>query len=316
MKTQQSGRMSKSWVVAALALVCCMLWGSAFSGVKIGYRLLEIRSEDWASQMVFAGVRFFLAGILALLMGSAVERRVLLPTKTALPKIAVISLFQTVLQYFFYYIGLAHTTGTRAAVIVAANTFLSILVSALIFRMEKFTVRKVLGCLLGFSGIVLINLGGLAETGAVTFLGEGFILLSTVASAFSSVLMKRYSEEQNPVLLSGWQFVAGGGVMWLFGAASGGSLGTLTPASAGILLYLAFVSAAAYSLWAVLLKHNPVSRVAVFGFLNPLCGVLISGIVLRETGAFNLQGAAALFLVCLGIVTVNISVSVKSGTSK
>ena len=37
-----------------------------------------------------------------------------------------------------------------------------------------------------------------------------------------------------------------------------------------------------YSVWALLLKHNPVSRVAVFSFLNPVCGVVISAIVLHE----------------------------------
>ena len=72
-----------------------------------------------------------------------------------------------------------------------------------------------------------------------------------------------------------------------------------------ILIYLAFVSACAYSLWAILLKYNPVSKVTVFGFLNPLCGVIISSIVLHETGVFNWQGITALILVCTGIFIVN-----------
>ena len=122
--------------------------------------------------------------------------------------------------------------------------------------------------------------------------------------------MKRSSEHytgkyhENPVLFSGWQFAFGGAVMWLFGAVCGGGL-HMTAKAWGILLYLSFVSAAAYSLWAVLLKYNPVSKVTVFGFLNPLCGVIISGIVLHESGVFTWQGMTALLLVCLGILTVN-----------
>ena len=69
-------------------------------------------------------------------------------------------------------------------------------------------------------------------------------------------------------------------------------------------LVTAFVSAAAYSLWAVLLKHNPVSKVAIFGFMNPVCGVLLSTILLDEKGIFGVQGIAALILVCSGIFIV------------
>ncbi len=306
MKEEKPSVLTRTPVVAGLALICCLLWGSAFPGVKIGYALLGTQSGDWASQMVFAGIRFLLAGILALVIGSAVQRRPLLPSRTAIPRIIRLSLFQTILQYFFYYIGLAHTTGTKAAIIVAANTFFAILLSSLVFHQEALTARKLLGCLLGFSGIVLVNLGGLQGAG-FTLLGDGFILLCTLASAMSSALMKRDSAQENPVLLSGWQFVFGGAVMWASGAACGGNAGRLSPASVGMLVYLAFVSAAAYSLWAVLLRHNPVSKVAVFGFLNPMCGVLLSGILLRKTGVFTLQAGAALVLVCLGIVIVNVS---------
>ena len=57
--------------------------------------------------------------------------------------------------------------------------------------------------------------------------------------------------------------------------------------------------------FAMLLKANPVSKVAVFGFLNPICGVVISAIVLHEAGQINLRFLLALVLVCIGIITVN-----------
>lgn len=102
--------LTKTWVVAVLASICCMLWGSAFSCVKIGYSLMNITTNDSGSQLVFGGIRFFVAGLMALAIGSGAERKILLPTKTSIPKIMIISLFQTILQYFFYYIGLAHTS--------------------------------------------------------------------------------------------------------------------------------------------------------------------------------------------------------------
>ena len=87
--------LTKTWVVAVLASICCMLWGSAFSCVKIGYSLMNITTNDSGSQLVFGGIRFFVAGLMALAMGSTAERKILLPTKTSIPKIMIISLFQT-----------------------------------------------------------------------------------------------------------------------------------------------------------------------------------------------------------------------------
>lgn len=296
---------TKTWAVVLLALICCLLWGSAFSGVKVGYEKFKIASSDWPSQMVFAGVRFSIAGIMALMIGSVLEKKILLPKKSSIHKIVVISFFQTVAQYFFYYIGLAHTTGVKAAIIVSANVFTAILISALLFKMEKLTALKIVGSIIGFAGIIVINLGGFSGGLQLNFLGDGFIFLCTVASGFSSVFMKKYSVGENPIMLSGWQFFFGGVVMLLFGLAFGGKMTGFTFSSTAVLLYLSFVSAAAYSLWATLLKYNPVSKVAVFGFMNPVCGVIISSVVLGEKGAFSLQGLLALVLVCLGIWIVN-----------
>ena len=74
--------LKKTWVVAALACVCCLLWGSAIPLIKTGYRLMQVDSADTASQIVFAGVRFALAGILVLIFASISERKVMIPDRT------------------------------------------------------------------------------------------------------------------------------------------------------------------------------------------------------------------------------------------
>ncbi|MDE6730503.1 MAG: DMT family transporter [Oscillospiraceae bacterium] len=308
-----NNKLQHTGIVAGIAFVCCALWGSAFSGVKIGYSEMQMTSDDWASQMLFAGIRFFFAGIMALIAGSILQKKLLLPDRRSIPAIGIISLFQTILQYFFYYIGLAHTTGVKASVLVSANVFAAILIAGAVGQ-ERLTIRKLTGCVIGFAGIVLVNC--FSETVDcnlnLNFLGDGFILLCTIASGCSSVCMKKYTAKgENPVLLSGWQFTFGGAVMALVGMLAGGSL-HLTGKAILILGYLAFVSACAYSLWAVLLQHNPVSKVTVFGFLNPVCGVMISSIILHERGLFNWQGITALILVCAGIITVNLEKSEKN----
>ncbi|MDD2973299.1 MAG: DMT family transporter [Lachnospiraceae bacterium] len=293
-------------VVCLLATVCCILWGSAFPCIKIGYQLFSIESTDIPTQILFAGMRFTLAGILAIILGSLLSRQVLIPKLSITPKILKLCLLQTVLQYLFFYVGLANTSGVKASIIEAANVFIAILVSSLLFRQEKLSSRKMMGCLIGFAGVVLINLNGGSIDTTLKFTGEGFILLSTVAYAFSSVLLKSYSQTENPVMLSGYQFVLGGIIMMVCGAVTGGHIKSVTPAGWLMLFYLACISAVAYSIWGILLKYNPVSKVAVFGFMNPVSGVILSALLLRESSqAFGITAVAALILVCIGIYTVN-----------
>lgn len=49
-----------------------------------------------------------------------------------------------------------------------------------------------------------------------------------------------------------------------------------------LLLYMACISAVAYTLWSLLLKYNPPSRIAVFGFMNPVFGVMLSALLLKR----------------------------------
>lgn len=300
--------LTNSWVVCILALVCCLLWGSAFPCVKLGYQMFHIEASDWSGQIVFAGVRFALAGGLVILIGSLSGKAFLVPkTGKNFRYIMELSLFQTILQYFFFYIGLAKTSGVKASIIEGTNVFVAILMAALCFRMEQITKRKLTGCLVGFAGVVLVNWNGSGLDLHMRWTGEGFIFLSTFAYAVSSVLLKRFSKEVSPVLLSGYQFLFGGLVMVVSGVCLGGRISVRGIGSWELLmlLYLAVISAVAYSLWGILLKYNEVSKVAVYGFMNPVFGVLLSAWLLGEQDILGGHSIAALFLVCMGIWMVN-----------
>lgn len=298
--------MTRRSTVLLFTMICCLLWGSAFSCVKIGYSLTGIGADDRMSQMLFAGMRFFLAGILTVIFGSIIAGKLLLPEKGSVHEIGILALFQTVLQYTFFYLGLAHTSGTKSSVITASNVFLSILVSALVFRTEKLTLKKTVGTLIGFAGVVVINLGSSGFGGGISLTGEGFIFFSALSYAFSSAFIKKFSKHSDPVMLSGCQFVAGGAFMIIFALLAGGRIPVITVKGAAMLIYLAFVSSAAFSLWGLLLKYNPVSRIAVFGFMNPVFGVILSAILLGESAEMDvLRTVVSLILVICGIVIVN-----------
>lgn len=293
-------------VTGLLAVFCCVLWGSAFPCIKIGYRLFSITSEDTGSVILFAGIRFAMAGVLVLLAGSALQEQLLVPKAAEYKKILILSLLQTSVQYAFFYIGLAHATGVKGAIITGSNSLLSILVASLIFHQEQLTFFKAAGCLLGFAGVAIANISGGGMDLDFTLRGEGFVFFSALSYAFSSVLIKKYSQDSNPVMLSGWQFFVGGLTLSTLGLLMGGRLTECSGPAFTMLLYLAFLSAAAYTIWGILLKYNPVSQVAIYGFSNPVVGVLLSALFLGEGGqAFSLQNLGALALVSAGIYVVN-----------
>lgn len=303
---QKKNTLTKTGIVALLACVCCILWGSAIPVIKTGYRLMEVDAADTASQIVFAGIRFTLAGLLVLIFASIRERKVLIPDRTILKYAVSVCLAQTVGQYFFFYIGVAHTSGVKGGIITGLGNFIAILMACLIVRNERMTGRKMAGCVLGFAGVVVINLMGKSLDMGFTFTGEGFILISQVAYGISTILINIYSKKVSPVVLSGTQFTMGGVVLTLIGIGMGGHLGNITAVGVVIIFYLAMVSAVAYTLWSVLLAWNDVSKVAIFGFVNPLCSVILSALILDEVKqAFNTGSLVALLLVCTGIYIVN-----------
>ena len=295
----------KNTAVIFGTMICSLLWGSAFPFVKIGYRLLDLDASETASQILFAGIRFTIAGLMVILFGSITQKKLMLPKKAELRPVMVVSMFQTVGQYILYYIGLAHTSGVRGAIIIGTNVFVAILVSSLIFRQEKLTMRKVAGSIVGFLGVILINVAG-GSLGEGSFLkGDLLVFLCTFCYAFSSVFMKKYSGTYDTVMISGYQFFLGGILMTIVGLIPGGTLHFTEDGSWAVLLYLSFVSAAAYTLWSRILKYNPVSKIAVYGFMNPVFGVILSAVLLKEGSALGIFSILALLLVCAGIVIVN-----------
>ena len=301
-------KLSDPRIVFLLALLCCFLWGSATPSIKTGYEIFGIAGSDTASIIVFAGMRFFLAGAIVLLIQSCAEKRVITPEKGSAKAIITLSLLQTMIQYFCFYVGLAHTSGVSGTIISGAGGLFAILLACVVFRQEKLTANKLIGVIIGFSGIIIMNLdfkGGTAFH--FTLLGEGLVLMSQLSYALSSIMVKRYSSRFSVVMLSGYQFMLGGLVMVIVGLLTGGRV-DLTVGIAGwaLLIYMALISSIAYSVWGLLMANNPVSRIAIFNFLVPLFGVVLSAVFLGETEqALQLNKLIALALVCLGIFTVN-----------
>ena len=289
-------------VICVLALFCCALWGSAFPCIKIGYEWFEI--EDVGSQILFAGYRFFLSGVITFLVGCILEKGILRIKGSSVPVILRQGILQTAVQYLCFYIGLANVTGTKGSIINASNAFVSIAAAHFMIKSEKMTWKKAVGCFLGVAGVVVINMEKGAFGGGFQLMGEGMVLISTIAYGISTVYLKMISDRESPMAVTSYQILFGSTILFVCGVILGGHVDNFTVKSTLLLIYMALLSSVAFSIWTVLLKYYPVGIVAVNSFSIPVFGVIMSGIFLKEQ-FLSLKNAAALILVCGGIMIVN-----------
>ncbi|WEK06056.1 MAG: DMT family transporter [Candidatus Devosia phytovorans] len=284
--------------VVAIALLCCFLWGSAVPAVKHGYAVLGIAPSDTPSIMVFAGARFILAGV-ALLLFMALRRQPLIQAPSQMSRLLLLGLVSTAAQYLFYYVGLAHSTGVKVSIVSATSTFFSVLLAHWLFTDDKLTWQRSVGCLLGFSSVLIVNLASPVDA-SISFIGEGFILIAALLFSVGTLYGRRISQRMDTGLMTGWQLLLGGLALLAIGLATGGRISITSPEAIAMLAYLAAISALAFSLWGLLLKHNPVGVVAIFNCAIPIFGIALSGVILGEN-IVQWNNLVALALVTSGI---------------
>ncbi len=287
------------------AIFCTLLWGTAFPFIKLGYRAFEVAEGDTGSMLLFAGLRFSLAGLMVFCVLCVSRKRFIKLNKTDVAPVLLLGAVQTAAQYLFTYVGIGFTSGANTSVITACASFITVLAAPLFFKSDRLTALKIFGCALGFGGVLLIN-GG-AGISLDTLFGDVMIFFSTVFAAGGNLIAKRVTQKRNPVKVTAYQLLFGGLALILSGLISGGRLNLGNLQGVLILLWLALVSAAAFSVWTALLKVHPASRISVFNLLVPVFGTVLSGILLGEN-VFRLETAMSLLLISCGIVLVNLNI--------
>jgi drug/metabolite transporter (DMT)-like permease len=295
--------------LVAIATLCCLLWGSAVPAVKFGYGLIGIAPGDTPSLLLFAGIRFCVAGLMLLVYGLMTGRPVML-TPRRLGEVALLGFGQTTLQYLCYYIGLAHTTAVKTSILSSALVFFSVLLAHFIYVNDKLTPRRVLGCIIGFAGVVAVNFGAGAFDFQFSLMGEGILLVSTFIGSVAAIYGRRLSQDMDATVMTGWQLLLGGLVLTAMGLAGGGQLASFSVGAGLLVVYLAGVSAVAFALWSLLLKHNPVGSVSVFLFEIPVFGAMLAALILGES-VLEWKNLVALVLVSVGIWLVTRTTSAR-----
>ena len=291
-------------IVYLSAAFCCLLWGSAYPAIKSGYEIFQIATDDIPSKVVFAGYRFLFAGALLLLLAIAHRKPIGRLSPRQFGQLSLLGLTQTSLQYIFFYVGLAFTTGVKGSIMNATGTFFSVLLAHFIYQNDRLSYNKTLGCILGFAGVMVVNFNSGLMDFSFSLLGDGSVVLAAFILSAATLYGKRISQTVDPMVMTGYQLGIGGLALVIGGYAFGGTLTVHGGASVAILGYLTLLSSVAFALWSILLKYNRVGMIAPFNFLIPVSGAVLSAIFLGEN-ILEWKYAIALVLVCSGIWWVN-----------
>ncbi len=290
---------SNRYICALTAVFCTLLWGTAYPLIKLSYADMNIATTP--DKLLFAGLRFFIAGLMVFAVCFVTRKNVFDIEKSRAPKILLYSLLLTVFHYTFNYIGVSNASATKTSVLSAFSAFLGVLLAPVFFKDEKLTTRKIIGCLFGVLGVIVVNLSFFS--GTFTFLGEGFVLIATICSATGSLYGKIVSKGK-VFEVTAWQLFVGGAILCVVSLVFKASI-TFDMIGVLELLFLAFVSAASFSLWTALLVYNDAGNIMIYNLLIPIFGTMWSYVILGEKEIFDPLYIVSLVLITLGIVLVN-----------
>jgi drug/metabolite transporter (DMT)-like permease len=281
----------RRYAVLAFA-VLVLFWGSAFSVVKVGL--------EYSPPMIFAGLRTLIGGLVILLVavvwgGSPHLRR-------DWPVFLLLAAFNVIFFFGFQTLAILYLPSGTAAVLEYLQPMLVGLLAWMILD-ESLPLAKIVGLILGFSGIVAVSSGSIF--GNISPVGVAIGAGSAFSWALGTVFFKRYEARISTMWAVAIPFVAGGMVLTLFGFAIE-SWSEVSPTGTlfASLSYVSLVEIAlAWLIWFGLVRKGEASRVAVYVFFVPLVSIVIGAIFLDERPTLSLLIGAA--LIVTGIYTVN-----------
>lgn len=278
---------------AFLAIIIAnVIWGSAAAIFKISLTNIP--------PFTLAFWRFFVGAILLLII---LRKKASMPMSGRRDWVLLLGYALTgiTLNIIFFFWGITLTYSINAPVIASGAPILT-LILALFFLKERFHIGKLLGMLLGTTGILVIVLEPLLEKGLNgSVLGNIFLVIATIAAVFQTIIGKKALAKFTALPFTFWAF--------LVGSASFLPLAVYEYIGSPNLYYLLdwrgymglgfgaiLSSAAAYSLYAWGLSKISATDTSVFTYLDPIVGTILGTVLLKEpiTGLF-LLGALFIF---------------------
>ena len=290
---------------AILAFLCALGWSLAYPLIKVGYQQFHIEPSDLGGKILFAGIRFFFAGVIVLLFCRIKRTGLEIKKRNDYLWLMILAVVNTTLHYMFAYIGLGYNSSARSTILDSMGGFFLIILSVLVFPDDKLSFKKMIGCLLGIAGIVAINIEPEIDFFAnITFQGDGMILLNACCAACGGLVTRIVSKKMNMMQATGQSMMIGGGLLLLIGFIVGTySPWSITIEGGFVLIALIFISVVCFGVYNELLAYHPISKVAIYNALIPVLGVIFASLLLHEE--LKWQYFFAMLMVAAGIWIVN-----------
>ena len=281
-----------------LSLIVMALWGSLFPCVKIGYSVFGIDTNSVANILMFAAMRFALCGTLVCIFCFLRKKAMPIPSAKSALNIVWIGIFAIVFHYACTYIGLSMTDSSKTALLKQAGALIYICFSFLFFKDEKFSIFKIIGAIIGFCGIMAINM----SSSKITFsFGDILILCASLCTVVSNIISRRSTQSSSALWITGISQLFGGLILFVVSLLLGGILPQFTVKGALVFTYICAASITAYTLWYHILKTNELSKLFIIKFAEPLFACVFGAILLGEN-IFRMQYLAAFLLISSGIL--------------
>lgn len=300
--TEKTSIFQRPLWVTLFALTAAISWGWAYPLIKLGFAEFGITQAMTGSKMLFAGIRFAMSGAILLLIAAFTKRNFHVSKPANWGYMLLFALLNTTLHYSFFYIGLSHSDGARAAILNSLSVFLVVLLACLFFKSDRLTPKKILGCAVGITGILILNIGK-GGGGQFTLLGDGMIVLNALCSAFASLLTRGLSRRVDVFVGTGYSLFFGGLLLVIPSMFMQGTLPYITAYGLIILALLIAISALGFALYNKLISCNPIGKIAIFNSLIPVVGALTSCLCLGEP--FYTKYLVACLLAMSGIYIIN-----------
>ena len=287
---------------AVLAIISCLLWSSAFAGVKIGL--------EYNTPLQFAGTRFFIAGLLVFPLALRINPAFFRIVRDHLKMILLFAFLQTFLQYTMFYTGINMIPGAVAAIVIGSQPLFIALVAHYLMPGDRMKMGKTLAILFGILGVVLVSFGKDPDslTGSIALAGILLMLGINVLSGFTNVLVASEKGKIPPLVISSASMMIGGCALFLFSIPLEGLHFDPKPMPYYLSLgWLCILSAVAISIWITLLKRPGmiVSDLNLWKFLIPLFGAVLSWILLASEQPEPLS-IAGMVIIATSLVILNL----------
>jgi len=281
----------------AKALLVMVLWGALFPLVKLGFRTYSVITTG--DILLFAGIRFTVCGLLISGWTLAQRRSAFMQARQSVTSVLLVGLFAIILHYSFTYLGLSITEGSKTAILKQLGVLFYVCFSALFVKEDRLTAPKLVGVLLGFVGIVVINAD---SSGVHINVGDILIIAASFCTVFSNVIGKKLFKTVDPIAATGLSQLFGGVVLLIVGLILGGSVDM--GHSLWIMICICVASVISYCLWYGTVKQGELSKLFIIKFAEPVFAAVFGAVLLGEN-IWKWQYLAAFALITAGIVISN-----------